>query len=125
TISLYIGTPVVALSKYLENFTYFFRNFGEETLIGLNNFMSTLNIKINMGNAARNHEFVRLGNMPTRTNIYTSFRSILNDYGYLGMLFYQFSVGFFISYIYEKIKRDHSVNQSFQILIYAFIIRYL
>lgn len=123
-ISLYIGSPIIALDSFLANFTYDISNFGNETLIGVGNLMSLLGIESKFSNE-RILEFVHLGNMPSRTNIYTSFRRVINDYYYIGMIFYQFSIGFFFSYFYQKMKKNNSSSKEMMVFLYVYMFRYL
>lgn len=124
TISLYAGSPIAALDDFLNNFEYNISDFGNETLIGINNLLELIGIKVKFANE-RILDFVHLGNMPSRTNIYTSFRRVINDFGYIGMLVYQFLVGFFYSVFYQKIKKKKWKNQKFGILLYVYLLRYL
>lgn len=123
-ISLYIGSPVAALDYFLTSFDYTTSNFGNETLIGVNNLFEMVGIELSMANT-RILPFVRLGNMPSRTNIYTSFRRVINDYNYFGMIIYQFLIGVSYSSIYQKIKVSRYRNKHFAILIYVYLFRYL
>ncbi|MBT2731068.1 O-antigen polymerase [Carnobacterium sp. ISL-102] len=124
TISLYVGSSIAALDYFLNSFEYNTNNFGNETLIGINNLLELIGINVNFANE-RILDFVHLGNMPSRTNIYTSYRRVINDYGYIGMLVYQFLVGFFYSIFYQKIKKKRWKNQKFGILLYVYLLRYL
>lgn len=123
TISLYIGSPIAALSNYLENFQYSFSDFGNETLIGVNNILEIIGIDLAVADQ-RILDFVHLGNMPSRTNIYTSFRRVINDYGYFGMLMYQFLLGLILTTMYQKIKRFKWKNIKFGIIMYSYLFRY-
>lgn len=123
-ISLYIGSPVAALDYFLTGFDYSLSNFGNETLIGVNNFLEMVGIELSMANT-RILPFVHLGNMPSRTNIYTSFRRVINDYNYFGMVIYQFLIGLSYSSIYQKIKVNRYKNKHLAILIYVYLFRYL
>lgn len=123
-ISLYVGSPVAALDYFLTGFDYSLSNFGHETLIGVNNLLEMVGIELSMANT-RILPFVHLGNMPSRTNIYTSFRRVINDYNYFGMIIYQFLIGVSYSSIYQKIKVNRYKNKHFAILIYAYLFRYL
>jgi oligosaccharide repeat unit polymerase len=123
-ISLYIGSPVAALDYFLSGFDYNLSNFGNETLIGVNNLLEMVGIELSMANS-RILPFVHLGNMPSRTNIYTSFRRVMSDYNYFGMIIYQFLIGVSYSSIYQKIKMNRYKNKHFAILIYVYLFRYL
>lgn len=123
-ISLYAGSSVAALDRFLEGFSYDISNFGSETLHGLANVLQSFGITTNLtGN--RVLEFVHLGTMPYRTNIYTSFRRLLNDYGYFGMILVQFLTGILYSVVYLKNKYNRYQNEKLGILLYAFLLRYL
>lgn len=123
-ISLYIGSPVAALDYFLTSFDYNLSNFGNETLIGVNNLLEMVGIELRVANT-RILPFVHLGNMPSRTNIYTSFRRVINDYNYFGMIIYQFLIGVSYSSIYQKIKMNRYKNKHFAFLIYVYLFRYL
>jgi oligosaccharide repeat unit polymerase len=123
-ISHYGGSSIAALDSFLVNFDYDIANFGSETLHGVTNFFRIFGVEITL-TGDRILEFVHLGTMPHRTNIYTAFRRLLNDYGYLGMILIQFFTGIFYSVIYLKNKYNMYKNEKFGILFYVFLYRFL
>lgn len=123
-ISLYAGSSIAALDSFLVDFDYDIANFGSETLHGVTNFFRIFGVEITL-TGDRILEFVHLGTMPHSTNIYTAFRRLLNDYGYLGMILIQFFTGIFYSVIYLKNKYNLYKNEKFGILFYVFLFRYL
>ena len=123
-ISLYAGSSILALNDFLVDFNYNITDFGSETLYGITNLFRIFGIDMGI-TESRFLEFIHVGTMIQRTNIYTSFRRLLNDYGYIGMFFIQFMTGFIFSNIYCKIKYDKYKFPEFGILLYIYFIRYL
>jgi len=123
-ISLYAGSSIAALDSFLVNYNYDITNFGSETLHGVTNFFKIFGVEMTLTDN-RILEFVHLGTMPHRTNIYTAFRRLLNDFGYLGMILIQFFTGILYSFIYLKNKYNLYKNEKFGILFYVFLFRYL
>jgi oligosaccharide repeat unit polymerase len=124
-ISVYVGSSIAALDHFLVDFEYNMKNFGNETIFyGINSIINLFGI--NMGlTQSRYLEFVSLGQMGIRTNIYTAFRRLLHDYGILGMIIIQYFTGFVYTHIYCKIKNRSYKNEKLAILIYIYFFRYL
>jgi oligosaccharide repeat unit polymerase len=123
-ISLYIGSSVAALDEFLSGFHYSVSDFGSETLIGVSNIFAFLGVDLKFANE-RILEFVHLGDMPSRTNIYTSFRRVVNDYGFFGIGVYHFLIGFLYSFLYQAIKLKKGLSYEFWLLIYVYFSQYL
>ena len=123
-VSLYIGSSIAALDSFLLGFQYSFSQFGSETLVSLRNFLSFLRIDVELSDG-RILDFVHLGNMPSRTNIYTSFRRVANDYGFFGIVIYQFFIGFLFSLLYQVLKVKKGYFFEFIILVYVYFSQYL
>lgn len=117
-ISVYSGGSIVALNSFVETFTFDQSDFGSETLYGISHILSRVGGKEII--ETRHLEFTPI-NSYLRTNIYTSLRRYLHDYGYVGMCFMQFMIGVFYTIIYLNIKRHAYKNEILAILIYSSI----
>lgn len=124
-ISLYTGSSIPALNLFLNNFEYDIANFGSETLFGFTNLIKSFGFENDFITNNRILDFVHIGDMPYRTNIYTSLRRLINDYNYFGMLIIQFLTGFIYTTIYSYIRFKKNNNLIFLSLLYSYMIRYL
>ena len=86
----YSGAAMVAFDRSIEIYEHDGRFFGEESFYGLYGFLNALGCDI--PNDILHLPFVNIGN-GHRTNIYTSLRSYLYDFGYVGMYVVQFLLG--------------------------------
>lgn len=117
-MSLYIGGSIPALDVRLQYFKYDINNFGVTTLIGLNNIFKY--IGLTDLDLSRNLNFTDIG-AAMRTNVYTCYGRLLNDYGYLGMILIRFFMGLVYTDVYMKIKyKYYKKNEDLIILLYAF-----
>lgn len=118
-MSVYTGGSIVSLNSFLEFFSYSRSNFGSETIYGMQHLLGTLG-----GNGVltetRHLEFSYVSPY-IRTNVYTSLRRYLHDYGFVGMCFIQFIIGLFFTLIYLKIKHHAYKNEILAILLYSSI----
>lgn len=114
-ISKYVGSSIIAFNKYLEipSKASFF---GEETLYS---FYSALNkFGFNYTILPNNLEFVTWNNVST--NIYTSLRRYIHDYGYLGMAIIQVFKGILYGHFFYRIK--HQRLMGLPLVLYAMLI---
>lgn len=117
TLSVYMGSSISALSQYIE------RNgiwkvssyFGEETMSLLYTLLRPLGLS--------NHSTVVVLGLvyvdTSITNIYTTLRRYLHDFGYLGMLGIMFLLGTGYSYAFKNIRRNN--EHGLKLIIYSFL----
>lgn len=99
-ITKYTSSSVYALSNYLSNPTRS-SNDNYETLYNLFSVLNRFGFKYEIGhNYLDGTTFANV-----TTNVYTALRRYIHDFGYLGMIFIQFFVGFFYQYTYKQIRR--------------------
>jgi oligosaccharide repeat unit polymerase len=116
-VYLYSGSSIVALDKSINAYQKDNRFFGEESFYGLYGLFNRLGIGV--PNNILHLPFVEVGNGHS-TNIYTSIRSYIYDFGFSGMLIVQFLLGFISSYLYILLKRYG--NSIVYLYIYAVLI---
>lgn len=96
SISFYAGMSIPSLDKWLENPTSALY-FGEETLSSLYNIFYKLGFPIPIEHTYYKHlEFINFNG--TIGNVYTVFRRLIHDYGYLGMYLIMCFYGMFFSF---------------------------
>ena len=104
---LYSGAALPALAESLKIYKYDGRIFGEESLYG---FYSLLNhFGLNIPNDTAHLPFVTLADGST-TNIYTSLRTYLYDFGYIGMFIVQLILGIIMGILYRKLIMKYEDN---------------
>ena len=116
-IKIYTGSSIVALSMYLDNFQF---SGGVESFVGI------VNIFIELFGDHTNSfslEYVYFAN-GSSTNIYTAFRSYLNDYSYIGLFLIQFIIGFVFGYWHKCIFSNRKVVP-LQILLYGYYMHFV
>jgi oligosaccharide repeat unit polymerase len=121
-IAIYSGSSVVAFDDYLMPRRGDAVEPGSETLYGIANIAKRLGFDMG-GDKSRFLEQRYIGDMSVRTNIYTSLRRLVHDYGYVGMYIVQFVAGFLISTLYLSIRRNYFKNIYLATLIYVFLIQ--
>lgn len=113
----YSGSAVVALDRSIENYEYDGRFFGEESFYGLYGFLNALGADI--PNEILHLPFVDVGE-GQRTNIYTSLRTYLYDFGYLGMYIVQLLLGVVSAVMYAILYRMD--GQPIYMLVYGILL---
>lgn len=98
----YSGASIIALDRSIESFSKDGRFFGEESFYGLYGFLNALGL--NIPNDILHLPFVDIGN-GQRTNIYTSLRTYLYDFGYVGLYIVQFLLGAVSAMMYSLMYR--------------------
>lgn len=98
----YSGAAVVALDRSIESYSYDGRFFGEESFYGLYGFLNALGCDI--PNDILHLPFVDIGN-GNSTNIYTSLRTYLYDFGFVGLYIVQFLLGMISAAAYALMYR--------------------
>lgn len=106
-ISLYAGGSILALDKFLLSSKLTSQIFGKESLIAVNHLLNLLNITD--VESSRVLEFVNIG-ADLSTNIYTSLKRFIADFGFVGMYFIQYIIGLFFGIVYTIIKSSSKVN---------------
>lgn len=117
TLYLYSGAAIIAFDKSLDMYKKDDRFFGEESFYGLYGTLNTLGLKV--PNNILHLDFLQLGNN-LETNIYTSLRTYLYDFGYFGMIIVQFILGVVLAIFYKMLK-SYGKHPIF-LLIYGFLI---
>lgn len=112
-ISIYLGSSIIAFGIYIENGSLNNVYFGEETLGGI---YSALNfIGLNFPRLYVPLESISWLNV--RTNVYTSLRRYINDYGLFGLILIQFILGLGYGYNFNKFK--YSRNTHIRLILFA------
>jgi len=114
-ISIYVGSPIIALSKYLDNPPERFL-FGSETLYSVYHILRKTGLDIPQYNL--NLEFISWNNVKN-VNIYTALRRYVHDFGILGMSLIMIIIGFFYGNFYSYIKKKRTID--LYTIIYAMI----
>lgn len=119
---IYGGSSIAAFSSWLTNadllnpsFTYGL--FGENSFPGIRNTLSRFLPFIEPTEQFLEFTFFKDG---SSTNIYTGFRSYLNDFGIYGLPLICFFIGYFISFFYNFLK-NHTTPLC--LLIYAYFLK--
>ena len=98
----YSGAAVIAFDRSIEIYQYDGRFFGEESFYGLYGFLNALGCDI--PNDILHLPFVNIENGQS-TNIYTSLRTYLYDFGFVGMYIVQFLLGMISAVMYALMYR--------------------
>ena len=114
-ISKYVGAPIIALDKYLQNQpqNHFF---GKETFSSIYYVLRKFGVDIPYYSVP--NEFISWNNL-TNVNIYTAFRRYIQDFTLFGMIFIQFFLGAFYGGFYNLIKLKNKVGLG--LIIYAML----
>lgn len=111
-LSIYIGSPIIALSKYLDiNITNTI--FGEETLGSIYGVLRYIGFDLPLIYVPL--EPVIWDNV--QTNIYTSLRRYIQDYSVIGMIIIQFSLGLLYGSWFNWIKKHRHIG--FSLIVFA------
>lgn len=112
-IKIYTGSSIVALSEYLDEMKYY--NGGEESFVGFINFFKEL---FGHDTLSFSLEYVYFAN-GSSTNIYTAFRSYLNDFSYIGLIIIQFIIGFIFGYWHKSINFSSNLKP-LSVMLYSY-----
>lgn len=115
-LSIYTGGSILAFDNYINLPKVPNEYFAEETLIGVNNLLYRIGIY--------DREFSRILDFTVidskiTTNIYTSLRRYIQDFGVFGMIIIQIIIGFFFGSLYTKIKKSKGFD--FVFILYAIL----
>lgn len=113
SLSLYIGSPILALNIFLKQPSQISNYFGEESLYGINAILRA--IGLDMPGNIKQLEFVSQASVTT--NIYTSLRRYINDFGLLGMNIIMFGIGVGYNIFLNIIKKSSRIG--FLIILYG------
>ena len=106
-VAIYGGGSLSALDVYLSNPTPHPIAFGQETLLGIYALLER--VGVSSVSSSRILEFTTIGQTEA-TNIYTSIRRYISDYGVLGMLSIQFTLGYLFSVGFIKLQRSNRIG---------------
>jgi len=119
-LAIYLGGPIGNFAQYIEEPAPANSFFGEETFLNVYRFADTLGLT----------EFAKLSQLEfryvspdARGNIYTFFRTLIQDFGVLGMILLSFAIGAFFSWYVLRFIRDREISPGSDcaILIYAYL----
>ena len=113
----YSGSSIVAFDQSIESYEYDGRFFGEESFYGLYGFLNSFGA--NIPNDILHYTYIYLGE-GVRTNIYTSLRTYLYDFGFAGMYIVQFLLGVVSAVMYVSLYRMD--GQPIYMLIYGILL---
>lgn len=116
-ISIYLGGPLVALEKFLQN-SIESRNkvWGSETFLGIYRILNQFGLSdITL---TRHLEYVRFGN--NWGNVYTAFRRYIHDFGIVGTFIIQIILGFSYGLFYRVIRNKFIFDK--KVLIYIMFV---
>ena len=111
----YSGSAIIALNNAIEEYKSDGRVWGEECFYGLYGFLNKFGF--NIPNRILHLPFTQVGDN-IRTNIYSSIRSYLYDFGFFGIYIIQFIIGFTSGILYRLLRYTYS-NNPFYILLYG------
>ena len=117
--AIYLGGGIQLFDIYVKNPSVP-TAFGEESLIGIHQILSSLGFNANLRDT--NLEYSSLGK-GMFSNVYTFFRRPLHDFGFLGMIFFTILIALLFSWIYySKIRGEkYSTKLDRWILIYGYM----
>lgn len=118
-IYIYVGSSIVAFSEFISNYKVPTLS-GEETFTGFLNLISEL---IGKQSISFSLEYTYFAN-GSSTNIYTAFRSYINDFGYIGLFLIQFIIGILFGCWDNYNKKSYKVN-GISIILYSLYSYYL
>lgn len=111
----YGGSSIAGLSEYITKGMPRSKFWGDETLNGIFNLIHRFFPDSTTGTHFL--EFFNL-NSVLDSNIYTIVRSLIADYGIIGMLFFEFFIGLFFTCFYLKVSQDK--KSSLSLIIYSY-----
>lgn len=119
-ISIYTGSSLGALDKWLYETKHTGQYFGSVIFRGINNILSLMGIKTNF---VRDPliRFVNLGNMPHTTNVFSCIAELLSDVGSLGIFIVLFLEGTFSQMIYKKARIMYKKNEKYSMCVYLYL----
>lgn len=121
-MSIYIGGSIPLLDSYIVKPVRTAPNsFGEETFMGINDFVHKFNPAITY---TANLEFRYTNTGIFLGNVYTPFRRYFHDFGWIGLLLIPFFISWIYTFLLYKIKRKRVFGKTvIYILIYGSILQ--
>lgn len=101
--NIYTGSSIVAFSEWFPN-----RSVGSNDILGSFRGIYNTFSRINSNYESTFYSFVSFNN-GTTTNVYTGFRTYIEDFGIVGLFIISFLIGLFISVLYKIIINSKSV----------------
>ncbi len=121
-IVLYGGTSIYALDQYLRNGGAIGSLDPSEALVGLSNLVQYLGFP---GlETLRNQEAIVVFSSASEfvaTNVYTCYRPLLHDFGYIGMLIARLLFGAFYTALIQAIKRNRTKYRFKKVVLIAMV----
>lgn len=113
----YVASPIVALNEFINGDIQKSQGFGGETLLGIRSMLMRFGYDIQAN--SRILEFIKFGNENSyTTNVYTSLRRYLNDFGFWGMCLVQWMFGFVYNILYMV---SFNKKKSVFIILYSYL----
>lgn len=102
TIATYVGSSIAGLNEYLKTAKPNMQEFGLNTFAGIRSFLNRFGLNLSEPELYRSDiYFPKSGG----TNLYTAIRIYFADFGYFGVILFQFYLGFFCSLILSITRR--------------------
>ncbi len=114
-VAAYVASPIAALNEFMKGNVQGSQEWGGETLLGIRNLLNRFGFDVQT--QSRMLDFIEFGNGYT-TNVYTSLRRYLNDFGVVGMCIVQMMFGFVFSLLYMV---SFNKKKSVFIILYAYL----
>lgn len=116
-VAAYVASPIAALNEFINGNGQGSQGWGGETLLGVRNMLRRFGFEVQT--QSRMLEFIEFGNGDNyTTNVYTSLRRYLNDFGFAGMCMVQMLFGFVFSLLYMV---SFNKKKSVFIILYAYL----
>lgn len=120
SIYVYAGSSIVAFSEYVKEYFKGVSYSSKETFVGLYNLIKTFaGERTDVTSFSLN--FITFSN-GSITNIYTAFRSYLNDYGVIGLFTIQLLIGIILGFWSAKILKSKEMPSCLNISLYSYYI---
>lgn len=118
TIAFYFGNPIILLDMFIENFNGTYNVFfGQESFYNIYSFLDKVGIVNYPYNIHLEFRFYKGNNLG---NVYTGYRSLINDFGYIGMFIMHaiFSILINLFYYYVRYKKRKPIDIFFIFYLY-------
>lgn len=118
-VAFMFGSPLELFNRFLQNPVKTGRLVGEETFFGFLSLLDRLKIIDYSGSVQL--EFSNIGSL--RGNVYTGYRRLFSDFGYMGMFALHLLMIIVLSIMYCKVREltyKHSYDYLWKILIYSY-----
>lgn len=119
-ISLYTGSSIGALDKWLGENSETGQYFGSVIFRGISNILSLLGLPTNFVKDPH-IRFINLGNMSHTTNVFSCIAELLSDVGSFGMFLILFLEGTFSQILYKKARIMYKKNEKYSMCVYLYL----